>query len=512
MSIERAYNWIFGEAAWINFSSGNPVSQAPSGNQMSTSEGCDSVSDEVTGALLFYTDGESLWDASHALITGDISDGAGLNPNQSIQAITVVKKPLFADDYYLFMVGNWTLSATTYYPLLYREYNSTTKVLGSVVTLAAQTSSYGYAENLTSCLHANNRDVWIITKLKGNNLFRAWKVTPSGVSTSFITSTTSWIYNGANRFGQIKVAPGGRKIVLATGKASVGDGDPETLSVYNFDNETGQITNEQILLTETDEHQIIGCDFSIDGYLVYATSLLSRMIYKFNIRETPIQESSLFFVGAIGNLGAVQRGPDNRIYIAQNSQSHIIQITNSDDPGVTISTNLFALYSGTNGKLGLPVVPQIIDYIPRDYRVYDGTDWKSVCDGDIVRFWDADSGTWKTMQEGDSYYNQSRQEFETIQCTIPIPPPAYDTYPIEGYYKPEDFGFGAYPSHTYTLARTDVDAPITAPGDYLITDSAEFDGLQSVVVTQINLGYLNVIFEHPYVSNESETNFLIEIT
>lgn len=515
MSLERAYNWIFGTGAWVGFSSGNPVIQAPGGNQMNTSEGCDSVSDPVTGALLFYSGSIGfpatlgLWDAAHNLITNDLTNGAGIGPNLAIQAVTVVQKPLSNEDWIIFMVGNWTTSASTYYPILYREYNSTTKVLGSVVTLASASGSSGYAENLTACLHANNRDVWVITKMKGNNQFKVWEVLPHGVQTTPVVSTSSFVYNGANRFGQIKVAPSGRKIVLATGKASVGDGNPETLCVYNFDNETGAITNEKILLTELNDHQVIGCDFSINSDLVYASVLLARNIYKFNLRENPIQQSVLYFITAIGNLGAVQRGPDDKIYIAQNSQNHIIQITNSDDHSTTISTGLITLYTGAFCRLGLPVVPQILDYVPRDYRIYSGGNWYSVCGGDIIRVWDADSSSWKTLQEGDLYYNQSREEFETIQCSIPTPPPPLSEYPIVGFFRPQDEGYDPpWNSSGFTGAKTAISAPVPSSGPVLI-QGPTYNGSYSVVQNTINGAYRDVIFQQSYISTDTQSKFLI---
>ena len=504
---KRADIWLFGTKGYLDFSSGSPVAQAPGSLSINTTEGCDSVSDEITGALLFYTDGANLWDSANNLITNDISGGAGLGPNLAIQAITVVKLPLSTDDYLLFMVGNWTTSSTIYYPILYREYNSTTKTFGSVITLANSEASAGYAENLTASLHANNRDIWVVTKMKGNNQFKVWEVLPHGVRTTPVTSTTSWVYNGANRFGQIKMAPNGRKIVLATGKASVGDGNIETLSVFNFDNETGSITNQQTLLSETTEHQIIGCDFSINSDIVYASALNARLIFKFNLRKTSVQESDLF-VTTVGSLGAVQRGPDNKIYIAQNAQNHILQITNPDDPSTTITTGLISLYFGTLSRLGLPVVPQILNYIPRDYRIYRGGTWYSVCGGDTIRLWDSESSSWKTLAEGDLYYSQLRQEFETIQCSIPTPPPQLVEYPIIGFFEPEGEGYDPpYNSSTFTGAKTAISTPITT--GFVEIQGPTYNGDYTVVLVQVNGAYKDVVFQHTYVGTDAVSTFLI---
>ena len=55
-------HWVFGQNAGLDFSTNPPT--PTSGNQISTFEGCASISD-ANGNLLMYTDGIKIWDAAH---------------------------------------------------------------------------------------------------------------------------------------------------------------------------------------------------------------------------------------------------------------------------------------------------------------------------------------------------------------------------------------------------------------------------------------------------------------
>ena len=60
---KQANKWYFGQNSALDFSSGSPV--AISGSAINTYEGCASIADAVTGNLLFYTDGTSVWDKTN---------------------------------------------------------------------------------------------------------------------------------------------------------------------------------------------------------------------------------------------------------------------------------------------------------------------------------------------------------------------------------------------------------------------------------------------------------------
>ena len=92
--------WYFGFGAGLDFNSGTAV--PISGSQLSTREGCASISD-ASGDVLFYTDGMTVYDKSH----GVMSNGTGLfGSDFSTQSAIILKKPQSANLYYIFTVDD----------------------------------------------------------------------------------------------------------------------------------------------------------------------------------------------------------------------------------------------------------------------------------------------------------------------------------------------------------------------------------------------------------------------
>ncbi len=58
--------WRFGRSGGINFNSSPP--SFVSGSSIATGEGSASVADPVTGNLLFYTDGVTVWNAQNTIM------------------------------------------------------------------------------------------------------------------------------------------------------------------------------------------------------------------------------------------------------------------------------------------------------------------------------------------------------------------------------------------------------------------------------------------------------------
>ncbi len=95
---KQANIWYFGDNAGVNFNSGSPV--ALLNGQMSILEGCASIAD-YNGNLLFYTDGNKIWNRNHAVM----QNGTGLmGDNSSTQSAVIVPHPSDQNIYYVFTV------------------------------------------------------------------------------------------------------------------------------------------------------------------------------------------------------------------------------------------------------------------------------------------------------------------------------------------------------------------------------------------------------------------------
>src|SRR5690606_27216537 len=91
-------HWYFGKYAGLDFSSGSAVMVTD--GQINTKEGCTSISDEY-GNLLFYTDGRTVYDASHNII----ENGTGLRGDfSSMSSAVVLPVPDDCNLYYVFSI------------------------------------------------------------------------------------------------------------------------------------------------------------------------------------------------------------------------------------------------------------------------------------------------------------------------------------------------------------------------------------------------------------------------
>ncbi|MDP5077165.1 MAG: hypothetical protein NWQ19_03675, partial [Nonlabens sp.] len=96
----QASNWYFGFNAGINFDPNTGAVTPLTNGQVSTNEGCATISDE-NGGLLFYTDGSFVYDRSHQIM----QNGQGLRGNpSSTQSAIIIPKPLDPNIYYIFTV------------------------------------------------------------------------------------------------------------------------------------------------------------------------------------------------------------------------------------------------------------------------------------------------------------------------------------------------------------------------------------------------------------------------
>ena len=96
----QASNWYFGYGAGIQFDLATNSTNSVNNGQLFTNEGCSSISDE-DGNLLFYTDGTTVWNKQHTIMT----NGIGLyGDNSSAQSAIIVPKPDDPNIYYIFTV------------------------------------------------------------------------------------------------------------------------------------------------------------------------------------------------------------------------------------------------------------------------------------------------------------------------------------------------------------------------------------------------------------------------
>jgi hypothetical protein len=352
-SQNEAKIWYFGNGAGLDFNGGLPV--ALTDGVINTLEGCSSISD-ASGNLLFYTDGITVWDKNHNVMT----NGTGLHGHfSSSQSALIVPQPGNDSIFFVFTVDGTENSL--YYGVNYSIVNiQHFSGLGEVIVknnvLIAPAT-----EKITAVMHKNNEDVWIITHGWNSDCFYSYLLTDSNLITTPIISSCGIVHNGGPGLsrGCMKASPDGRKLALNMAQIY------RMTQLFDFDNNNGIISNA-ITLDSLNGFPY-GIEFSANSSVLYigdwSSANSTDYIKQFNlISSTPIDIiNSKLIVGSLtvtsdtGNAGSFQLGPDGRIYIAKTNNSNlaIINHPNTVGPSCDFDSIGISLNSGIS-QLGLP--------------------------------------------------------------------------------------------------------------------------------------------------------------
>lgn len=335
--------WYFGSAAAVDFFSGSPV--ALTGSVMNTSEGSASIAGPG-GNLLFYTNGNTIWNANHIAM----SNGTGLfGSSISCQSAVIVRQPGSANLYYVFTMRNWTdVGNGAHFSIVDMSLASG---LGDV-TIKNQLVYGNTRESLTAVCHANGTDFWIVIHDMFTNEFRSYLLTASGLAAVPVISAVGAVFSGGNRYGALKSSQNGTKLGYALG----GSGGITT-ELYNFSNVTGVVSNA-ITLNNGTFSNAYGIEFSPNNQVLYVCEYNGAVIQQFNLAAgTPaLIVASNTNIAAGANVKAnLQLAPDGKIYACLAYQSFLATINNPNTLGVGcgfVNSNVNLL--GRTCGLGLP--------------------------------------------------------------------------------------------------------------------------------------------------------------
>lgn len=452
-SQNESANWYFGEFAGLDFNSGIPV--ALDDSQLYTNEGCATISDS-DGNLLFYTDGNKVWNKNHQLMPNG-SDLLG--HSSSTMSALIIPKPGNPNSYYIFTVDKPSYYLTQGQPIDGVNYSEVDMTLdygnGDIVignknvhlvtynTNDTEENTYKSSEKITAVTHSDGSTVWVITQFI--NKFYAFKVDTTGVNAiPIISMVQQSVYpkfndEGANitAIGYMKVSPNGKKLAVAHSSTSVGSPSTGTkrsgkILLYDFNNSTGQVSNQVTLIENTYPY---GLEFSPNSKLLYATVsnfntedvLIDSNLFQYNTESSNVANSKLSINTSTNAAGALQLAIDGKIYRAGYpifSTSHFLSVINSPNTigsGCGYSHNSIPLENGI-AELGLPPFVQSIFNYTFDYEF--------TCIGDTTHFtitsedpydtvlWDFGDGQTSTDEEAFHTYNQSGTYSVSLHLTL----------------------------------------------------------------------------------------------
>ncbi|TFV93241.1 hypothetical protein E4S40_13345 [Algoriphagus kandeliae] len=372
--------WYFGNGAGLNFNPDPDDETVPvprpidSPHPQNIPAGTTTITDS-SGEVLFFTDGESVWDLNGNLMENGDNIGGDNTSSQSVIAVAVPEEPTL---YYLF-----TTQATA---------NGTNEVKFSLIDIKAENPS-GVGNVVTkdnflfspsteqSAALVNGDTTWVLFHELGNNTFRAYPVSTEGIGQPVFSSVGS--NHGFNAgVGAMKFSPDGEKVAV-----TISEGGCNRLEIFDFNADTGELT-EYALLDLGCDGEVYGLEFSDSGDKVFVSYRNGGPgIEEFTIRPVNDEDDpdSATCPSCFGNassrpqiescilsnrntvsgtggldLGALQIGPDGNVYVAVVGSNQIGQILVGAGCNSTSSFNQDSVepMPGTT-NLGLPSFAQL---------------------------------------------------------------------------------------------------------------------------------------------------------
>jgi gliding motility-associated-like protein len=332
-------NWYFGNNAGLNFSTTPPT---PITGSLSALEGTASISNS-SGSALFYTNGVTVWNANHSVM---LNGNGILGGSSSTQPALIVPIPQSCKRYYLFTTEDHLGSQTFRYSIVDMCLDGG---LGGIdpahknIILANNMS-----EKLTSVMHSNGTDVWIITHEMSSNIFKVFLVNANGIQAP-INNAVGFVYNSSNFIGPVKASVSGTKIAAATTFT------PTSCQLFNFNPANGSMQFSQNISLNGNAIGVYGLEFSPNENFLYISTIWgNNILYQYNISTGSTVQ--LGNVNGNYSFGALQLGLDNKIYLARNNQNFISVINNPNNIGTACNyvSNGLTLAAGSNSTSGFP--------------------------------------------------------------------------------------------------------------------------------------------------------------
>lgn len=334
--------WYFGEHAGLDFNGGVPV--PITNNVMDQFEGCSTISTS-TGNLLFFTDGMTVWNQNHqAMPNGDSLAGH----NSSSQSALIVPIPGDESRHYIFTADDFSESDGIRFSIVDMTLDNG---LGDVV-LKNQPLLQSATEKLGGIRHANGEDVWVVTHEAGNDAFYAYCVTNTGISNPVISNVGTSYYNDA-KIGYLKGNVQGNRIAVV-----LESNLQNKIEIFDFNNATGQLSNA-ISLNGSPPFPYYCAEFSPSGNVLYASERSAHgHLYQYDLlagTATDILNSEVVLNSQVSSYGALQLGPDGKMYVARYGSGYLGLINNPNILGLQCNFDNNGIYlNGGLSECGLP--------------------------------------------------------------------------------------------------------------------------------------------------------------
>lgn len=361
----EANTWYFGNGAGLDFNTDCSPTVLTDG-AIDGFEGCASISDPVSGQLLFYTNSDSVWNRNHVVMP----NGNLVFNGSTITQVLLLAHPGSATNYFIITAEVQSFSGEH---LRVHEVDMTLNGgLGGLVYKDSVLYNAAVTEKITAVRHANGIDVWLLAHAYNSADYIAFLVTQAGINPVPVISTVGKIHydsSTADAIGEIKVSPDGSKLAAVT----VHHPDIE---LFDFNNANGKVSNP-IVLPETGGYDglgngsgLYGVSFSANSTMLYVSQWLlpssnvTGKIIQYDISSNDsigINATRMnVFTTTAHSLYSLKLAPDRKIYVGRNASGYIGVIHSPDVPGVACNYVNNGVY--LNGKTSSWGLNNLMEY------------------------------------------------------------------------------------------------------------------------------------------------------
>ncbi len=337
---KEASIWHFGQNAGLRFLEDTVVTINDS--PLASIEGCATISDP-DGNLLFFTDGITVYDR----FNDPMPNGFGLEGSStSTQGALIVRKPGSEHIFYIFTAD---AGPYDYPPFMTGVHYSVVNMClnggrGDVVANSKNTLLFKpNTEKLNAVMHQNGTDVWVMAHEYGTDRFMTYLVTEEGVNPTPIINYGEVVHAGpttAVGIGALKFSPNGRRVCTV-------DLFIRTIELYDFDNQTGLLSNPITIQLDSADYAAYGIAFSQDNSKIYLSTNRYLWQYDISVYDSMAIANSRYAVwdnetGQGARVDGLQLGPNGKIY-ASFGITRVSVIHNPNATGAAVDFELDAI-------------------------------------------------------------------------------------------------------------------------------------------------------------------------
>ena len=367
-------NWYFGQGAGIKFENDGTVTALTDG-KLDTLEGCSTISDSF-GNLLFYTDGIRVFNKNHDVMVN--GDGLFGDPS-STQSAIIIPKPGNQNLLFIFTVDTSNFEGDPDRGLNYSIVDlSEDNGNGAVIEKNIRLLNF-CSEKITAVIKdCFEESIWVMALSTENansqgplDTFYAFEVNSNGVQNNPVKSSFDIAVQDPR--GYIKFNPDATKLA----NANFFDG----LFIYDFNRDTGQLSNQQNLNIPGGNTFPYGLEFSPNLQFLYVQAsnnapaeevgVHSSSLIQFDLTDNDIENSQIILDERPIYRGALQLGVNGKIYRSISESFRIgtsflgvIENPNQKGQAANYIHNAISL----NGKIGTqglpPFIQSFFDKIP----------------------------------------------------------------------------------------------------------------------------------------------------